>query len=161
MKKSISFWESLEQYSWKLVGRSPLPQHWPWIGVVLIVVVLLASVLNMKNSTVGANDLREVITLAAERGDYVTARMLWNNQSPITNNQTVLGAESELEDGVYPERVVTRRIAELEIKLAEYPENKEVYLMLASWYGQLGNTEKASEYREKARILDPNDPQFQ
>lgn len=162
MKIGGDFWESLEKYVGQVLGRSPLPRYWPWVGVALIVVVLLASAWNMKNSTVGVSDLREVISLAAERGDYPLARkLLTKQQTNETIYEPVLGAESGLEDKVYPERVVERRIVELEIKLTEYPENKEIYLILASWYDQLGNAEKASEYREKARILDPNDPQFQ
>lgn len=105
--------------------------------------------------------MREVISLAAERGDYETARGLLNHYTIRPLNQSVLGAESELEDKVYPERVVARRIMELEEKLETYPENKEIYLILASWYDQLGNTEKSGEYREKARILDPNGTEFQ
>lgn len=114
-------------------------------------VMLLASALNVKNSVVGATSLGGVTKRAAERGDYELARWLYE-----AGGDKVLGAGSELEDKVYPERVIERRIAELEEKLEEYPGNREIYLLLTDLYGQVGNQELESEYREKARVLDPN-----
>lgn len=161
MKKKIGFWESLEQYSWTRIRRSALPQIWPWIGVGMVMVIVGASLANKQNSVVGATSWREIIMRAAERGDYVLARkLLTKQQTNETIVEPVLGVESELEEMVYPERAVSRRIAELEKKLADYPESKTIYLMLSSLYGQLGNTEMSSEYREKARVLDPNGSEF-
>ena len=53
----------------------------------IIVLVIIASVVNVKNSVAGAINEREVIERAARVGDYEKARELWNNQSPITNNK--------------------------------------------------------------------------
>jgi len=132
----------------------------------MVVVVMVSSFLNVKNSTVGARELRDVIEKAVERGDYETARKLFDRYQTIDDRFKVLGAETELEDKVYPERVVERRIAELEGRLEEYPGNREIYLILANLYQQLEGTrvdtgvdpykDKATEYREKARVLDPN-----
>jgi len=158
MKKTLNFWQSLGKYAWKVAKRSPLP--WPYVGLGVVAVVLLASLLNVKNSVAGAENIRQVIEGAASLGDYTTARNLWNNQSSITNNQ-ILGAESEIEDKVYPERLVERRITELEEKLTEYPENKELYLELSRLHREIGSEEKAQEYFELARILDPNGEEFQ
>ena len=138
--------------------RSPLPHA--WIGVGLVVVAILASSLNVKNSVVGARDLRGVIEKAAERGDYTTASQLWSNQDRVAGNETILGAESELEDKVYPERVVERQIAELEGKLGEYPEHRDILLEISRLYRELGEQEKANDYFEQARILDPNGEWF-
>ncbi len=149
MKSKQGFWLSLEKYSWSVVRRSPLP--YTWIGVGIVMVMLLASALNVKNSVVGATSLGGVTKRAAERGDYELARWLYE-----AGGDKVLGAGSELEDKVYPERVIERRIAELEEKLEEYPGNREIYLLLTDLYGQVGNQELESEYREKARVLDPN-----
>lgn len=124
-------------------------------------VIIITSWAYHEISVVGERDTRSVIERAAKQGDYQTAQALFEKTLDERRQSSVLGAVSELEDRVYPERVIARRIAELEIKLEEYPANKEIYLMLTSLYGQLGNTEKSDEYREKARILDPNDPQFQ
>lgn len=152
MKKKERFWRSLEKYGYGVARRSPLP--WPYVGLALIIVVIAVSWGNVKNSVVSARNVRDVIEKAVNRGDYQTAKELLTNDG-------VLGVESELEDKVYPERVVERRIGVLEEKLKEYPENRDIYLALADLYGQLDNQEKSDEYREKARVLDPNKPIFQ
>ncbi len=158
MKTKGGFWRSLERYTWRVVVRSPLPHA--WIGVGLVVVAILASSLNVKNSVVGARDLRGVIEKAAERGDYTTASQLWSNQDRTAGNESILGAESELEDKVYPERVVERQIAELEGKLGEYPEHRDILLEISRLYRELGEQEKAEDYFEQARVLDPNGEWF-
>jgi len=110
-------------------------------------------------SVAGETSLEGVIKRAAQIGDYPTARELLNRRTSSAK-KGVLGADSELEEKVNPESKVERRIRELEDKLMIYPENKEIYLMLAELYGQLENWELASEYREKARVLDPNGAEF-
>ncbi len=157
MKKSDGFLQSLEQYIYKTVGRSPLP--WSWVGVGVVGIVMLVSFLNVKNSVASAQNTREVVEKASERGDYATAIKLWNDQLLITNNQ-VLGAESELEEKVYPEKVVERRIAELESQLEQYSNHFEILLEISRLNSLIGNMAKSSEYREKARILDPNNAIF-
>ena len=159
VKKNRGFWRSLEKYSWGVARRSPLP--YTWIGVGIVLSMMGMSLVNVKNSTVGARELRDVIEKAVERGDYFLAEHLYQ-----TEGKQVLGSSSELEDKIYPERVVERRIAELESRLEEYPGNREIYLILANLYQQLEGTrvdtgvdpykDKATEYREKARVLDPN-----
>jgi len=159
VKKNRGFWRSLEKYSWGVARRSPLP--YTWIGVGIVLSMMGMSLVNVRNSTVGARELRDVIEKAVERGDYFLAEHLYQ-----TEGKQVLGSSSELEDKIYPERVVERRIAELEGRLEEYPGNREIYLILANLYQQLEGTRvdtgvdsyknKATEYREKARVLDPN-----
>ncbi len=158
MKKTGSFWQSLEIYTWKVVERSPLP--WSWIGIGTVVLILLASLLNRQNSVVSVGNMREVIVKAAERGDYGLARKLLDHYTSEPLDHLVLGVQSELEDKVYPERVVERRTLELETKLGEYPGNRQIYLMLSELYRQLENPTKESEYREKARVLDPNNLEY-
>lgn len=142
MKKKSGFWQSLERYGWKVLGRSPLP--YTWIAVGLIGIVVAVSWLNHGKSVVGARNIEQMVEIAARQGDYQTAQKYWSESM------------GEIEDVVYPERKVERGIAELEAKLTEYPGNREIYLALGELYGQLGNSERAEEYREKARILDPN-----
>lgn len=157
MKKNMGFWQSLERYIWREIWRSGLPYLWQPMTSGFVIVVIVVSLVNVKNSTVGARNTQEAIELAVSRGDYQIARELFTRQQANeTTNTEVLGEESELEDKVYPEKVVERRIAQLEQKLQEYPENRTVYLALANLYAQIGNQEMASQYREKARILDPN-----
>lgn len=153
MKNDFGFWRSLEEYFRKLIRRSPLP--WQMGGIFVVLLVLLTSVLNVKNSLAGASNTREAIEISAVNGDYETARRLYEQRTENID-YSVLGEESELENLVYPERRVERRIAELEEKLNIYPGNREIYLELAELYGQLGNDAKSHEYSEKARILDPN-----
>ena len=110
-----------------------------------------------------SQEIMLMIEKAASVGDYATARELWNNQTPIINNQTqeVLGVETELEDQAYPERKVEKRIQELKEKLQDYPEYPDILLEIARLYRAIGNEEAAQEYWEQARILDPNNLIFQ
>lgn len=148
MKKNGGFFESFEKYGWSVVGRSPLPRYWRWVGVGVILSIIVISWSYSGQTVVGARDIGEVIEKAARLGDYEKARELLNH---YTNEPL-----DHLEDIVYPERKVERRIAELEAKLEQYPGNRQIYLGLAELYGQLGNREKTDEYREKARVLDPS-----
>jgi len=160
MKQLSGFWGSLELYLGKLVQRSHLPQYWRTAGVGLILVVIVSSVVNAKNSTTGAVNLDEVVEQAGRLGDYQLAQQLWTESM------------DKIEDIVYPERRIEQRIAELEAKLVDYPGNRQIYLALGDLYGQLAKSQssnyspittqeseledRAREYREKARILDPN-----
>ena len=143
----------MEKYSWKVVGRSPLPRYWQHLVIGVVLLVILASLKYAKYSVVGARNIDETIWVAAKNGDYATAQRLYEScTAPQCHTVT--------EDMVYPERKVERRIAELEGKLEEYPSDREIFLNLAGLYDQLGNQEVANEYREKARILDPNGAKF-
>lgn len=154
MKQKHNFWESLEAYGWKVAGRSPLP--YPWIGMGLVVMVVIASAANVKTSVVGARSEREVIERAAGVGDYQTARELFERLQILDDRLQVLGAESALEELVYPEEKLAREIARWEGKLAEYLGNREIMRGLAGLYEQAGETDKAAELREQVRKLDPN-----
>lgn len=155
MKSEERFFTSLEKYVRIVVGRSPLPKYWAWMvsGVALVV---MGTSLAAQNGIVGARSTEEAVRIAAGRGDYTTAEAMWNNQAPNSNNQKVLGTNTQLEDMVYPERKVERRIAELTLMLEKYPDNKDVYTNLAQLYFEIGNEGQATEYAEKARVLDPN-----
>jgi tetratricopeptide (TPR) repeat protein len=155
MKKSAGFLQSLEQYLYGTARRNPL--SYTWIGIGAIGLVMLLSLLNVKNSTTSAQAIREVVEKASKRGDYATAAKYFEQTSL---NENVLGADSELEDRVYPDRMVEREITRLEEQLAQTPNHFEIYLELARLNTLIGNTEQSSEYREKARILDPNNVIF-
>ena len=142
MKKNLGFGEAIELYLRKVVGRSPLP--WPVIGITLILIVFGVSLKYSRDSVVAAKNFKDVVEVAAKRGDYATARSLWDDSM------------NDLEDMVYPERKITKRIEELTQSLEIYPESREIYLALAELYKQLGSEEKSQECRERARILDPN-----
>ncbi|MBP9670092.1 hypothetical protein KBD75_01680 [Candidatus Woesebacteria bacterium] len=155
MKKSDKFLQSLEQYIYKTAGRSPLP--YTWIGVGVVGIAMLMSLLNVKNSVASVQNTREVVVKASERGDYETAKELLTTEQA---SESVLGAESELEDKVYPEKVVERKIAQLVGSLEQYPNHFEMLLELSRLNTLIGNVDKSSEYREKARIVDPNNEMF-
>ncbi len=146
MKKNLGFGEAIELYLRKVVGRSPLP--WPIIGIGLIIIVFGVSLKYSRDSAVGARNIRDVVEVAAKRGDYQTARELLKqyNIDPL----------DQLGELVYPERKIQNKIDELEQNLEIYPESREIYLALSNLHMQLGNDEKSQEYRERARILDPN-----
>ena len=104
-----------------------------------------ASMIYKADSVVSAQSSADVVVMAARRGDYQTARNMWD------------GSMNNIEDLVYPERKIEQKIGELEAKLGVYPENREIYLLLANLYNQLNDVERSSRYLELARILSPND----
>jgi tetratricopeptide (TPR) repeat protein len=154
MNKTESFWLSLEKYGWRVVRRSPLPRYWRHVVIGVVLVAMATSFKYMKYSVASAENTKQVVEKAARSGDYETAQRLYERiQTPDDRLQ-------QLESLVYPERVVEQKIDELERKLEEYPSNRELYLDLAKLYDQLGKQESADQYREKARILDPNNVGF-
>lgn len=154
MKKRGGFWLSLESYTWEVVGR--VAPTLPYFGVGIMVLVMGASIMSAKTSLAGAYDLREASIKAARVGDYAKAQALWNHQLTITNDQRVLGNMSEEEDLVFPEIVVEREIEKYEELLKKHPGHRDLYLVLANLYGQIDEAEKAQDYYELARELDPN-----
>jgi tetratricopeptide (TPR) repeat protein len=155
MKKIDGFWQSLEQYFYKTARRSPLP--WSWVGIGVVSIAMLLSLLNVKNSVASAENTREIIEKASGRGDYETARKYFEQQ---VASEDVLGANSELENKVYPDRAVEQRILELEEQLRKTPNHFEMFLELSRLNKLIGQEEPANEYREKARVLDPNNAIF-
>ena len=123
----------------------------------IVVVVVGASIINVKMSVVGARSEREIIEMSAKVGDYETAKELYGQCQVTPCHEQVLGAETELEDLVYPEQKLAREIARWEGALKQYPSNREIMRGLASLYEQAGESERAEELREQSRILDPNE----
>ena len=155
MESTDNFFTSLERYVRKVALRSSLPRYWAWMVVGGVLVVTGTSI-SAQNEILGARNMEGAIRIAAGQGDYLTADRLMQEYTNAQMNKSVLGVESELEDLVYPERKVERRIVELENMLDKYPEDKDIYASLAQLYFELGNKERAAGYAEKARVLDPN-----
>jgi len=157
MKSGLSFWRSLESYAWKVVER--VSPALPYFGVGLIVMVVGASIMSSKTSVVDTSNLSEASVKAARAGDYTTAQYLLNlHKSQITNSQNVLGVVSEIEDLVFPERVVIKEIESYEELLERYPGHRDIYLTLAKLYEQVEMSEDVQKYYDLARELDPNNP---
>lgn len=158
MKRDLNFWLGLEIYIRAVAKRNPVP--YPWIGVGAIFLAILTSTVSSRASFVSVGSVAEAASRAASLGDYAAAQELFGKLNSETANDSVLGAQSELEDKIYPERVLEKKIAELEDKITKYPGNREMFIELSNLYKQLGNQEMANEYREKARVLDPNGVEF-
>lgn len=106
---------------------------------------------------------REAIRVAVSAGDYGAAQVLYEQCQVTRCNgalDNVLGVESELEELVYPERVVEREIARYEGLNTTYPGHRDILVTLASLYGQLGQVEKQEYFLEEVRKLDPNNVIF-
>ena len=95
----------------------------------------------------------ELISLAIKHGDLGFARSEY--ERGIVDK--VLGANTEIEDKLWPERVIRRRIEELEEELKTGIESREVNLRLMVLYLELGDKERAKEYFLSAERIDPND----
>lgn len=148
MKTDSGFLAGIEDYTWKLAKRSPLPYPYLVVGMAMVVLALSAFGKNINS----AISMDTAIKMSTSYGDYSLAEKLLK-ESP---NSLVLGANSEIDDLVYPERVVERKIEELENSLEKYPGNREIYLQLAGLNEQIGKSEQAQQYSEMARVLDPN-----
>lgn len=157
MKESPGFWLSLESYTWKIIER--VSPTLPWLGVGIFALIITMSTYDAKASLVSASGLVEAALRAAYVGDYAIAQDLWERQM-IKEEASVLGVESELEDRVYPERVVEREIEKYEGLLTKYPGHRDIYLTLANLYGQIDKSEQSEQYLELARELDPNNSVF-
>lgn len=149
MKQSLRFFESLENYTWKLITR--LSPTFPWLWVGLVVLVISASLITAKSSLVGASGSIEAAVVAASVGDYDVAQSLWEKQIPV---------ERGAEDKIYPDRVIEREITKYQELLTKYPGHRDIYLVLAQLYAQIGESEQTRVYLEMARELDPNNAYF-
>lgn len=130
-------------------------------GTILIFLVLMASWMGRGTSLAGTKNWREAVERAAEVGDYRLARELVRKQQVVNSDKDVLGADSELDELVYPERKVQRVITSYEELNRRYPGHRDILLTLSKLYAELGNGKQAESYRGAARALDPNNPIFQ
>lgn len=153
MKQRASFWRSIERYGWRAIERiAPLL---PALVITTIVLTMIVSFTSQKTSVASLHSLTEVVEKAARIGDYALAQKLDREVKGLTTNE-VLGVNSELEDLIYPERLVLREIERYKQLLALYPGHRDIYLTLAELYEQVSEYEAANEYWELARTLDPN-----
>lgn len=143
MGNSRHFLASLEAYGWARIKKSPLP--WSYVGITLIFALLIICVASDNQSTTKARTKTELVKMAVQRGDYSTAEKYFDERM------------NSIEDLVYPRRKIERRIVELREKADQYPESVDLYVGISKLYQQLDESELASEYREKARILSPNE----
>ena len=154
MKRESSFLLSLVNYTWKLLAR--LFPSLPYIGTLVVGLVILASVITHKTSVVGARNLRELSVKAAMSGDYVTAQIIWAKQSSMINHKPVGGVSSEIEELIYPQQVVVREIEKYQEMLVKYPGHRDIYIALARLHKKIGDMTTAKIYELHARELDPN-----
>lgn len=104
----------------------------------------------------------QLAVTAAKEDDFVLAEKeftLANQLIKKSKSQRVLGAISEMEVArklVFPEEAVMEEIYELEQVLINKPGYRDILLKLAVLNWQIEKIDKAREYFEKARILDPN-----
>ena len=135
-----------------------LPIDWWWVGVGVASIALVASLTGgyYTSPTLGGQISKTMILRVAQRGDYELAERLLAQYQTRGSKGQILGVESTLEETVNPERKVEREIERV-VKLVEnYPTSRDLLLYTSRLFSLLGNEEKASEYFEKARVLDPN-----
>lgn len=147
----------LEAYFYRRLGVGEKARvEWGVVGMVLVVGVAAWSLANgYRGSPTLSSNSDEVVREAAKRGDYETARRIyeyWQKEE----DARVLGVESEVEELVYPEKMMERKVREAESLLARYPGHRDLVLNLALLSYWVGNYEEARKYLEQARKLDPN-----
>lgn len=91
----------------------------------------------------------------AKKGDYKLAEREYVIGSSFNNNGDVLGASSEIEDAIWPERRILDMITAIENGSA--PESRFNYLRLAKLYWEVNDIDTAREYLSRAIAIDPND----
>ncbi len=154
MKKQMGCWESLENYTWKIIER--VSASLPYLGTLVVGIMMLSSLLTHKASVVGTSSLREASVKAARVGDYDAAQKLYEKCQVSQCQDRVLGATSEVEDLVFPMQPVQREIERYTELLTKYPGHRDIYLVLAKLYAQVNMSAEAQRYYDLARELDPN-----
>lgn len=155
----MGFWRGLEKYIYKRIEESRL--RWGWVGVLIVVIVLgmsIASGYFTSSPLFGGKN--EMVRWAARAGDYGLADTLYRQYQLESKEYQVLGAETELEELVYPERKIEHEILKREELLIRYPGYRDLLINLSELYKMAGEQERAAEYWEQARILDPNNEIF-
>lgn len=130
-------------------------------GIVLVALVIALSWIERETSSAWLKNEHEVIEKAARMGDHKLARALLDKRERANSNQDILGVDAELEELVYPDRVIKREIARYEELSSTYPGHRDILLMLSRLYGELGQADWQAYYFEAARKIDPNNPIFQ
>lgn len=153
MKQKQGFWRALESYAWRR-GRALTPALSPAIVLVMAAPLLLSLPTYFRTPTLAGFVTRDTVLGLAARGDYALAQRLYNLGT--TGNEAVLGAASEIEAQIYPERVLeTALTANLQL-LEWYPGHRDILVQTAKIYEQLGRHEHAAALWAEARYLDPN-----
>lgn len=149
------FWAQLERYVYQRAATLQGKWQWAAIGIVAMVVGLSVVSGYYGSPTLGS-DRQKIIWAAAKQGDYELAQTLFEQIQDSRGKIQVLGADSKLEEVVYPERRIARDIGEWEAQLEAYPGHRDILLTLALLHKQAGNMDMAEEYWGEARKLDPN-----
>lgn len=155
MKRKQVFWRALELYAWRR-GRALTPALSPAIVLVMTAPLLLSLPTYFRTPTLAGFVTRDTVLGLAARGDYALAQRLYNLNLGATGSVAVLGAASEIEAAVYPERILeTALTANLQL-LERYPGHRDILVQTAKIYEQLGQHEQAAALWAEARYLDPN-----
>lgn len=154
MKREASFLLSLESYTWKIIER--VSASLPFLGTLVVGIMMLSSLITHKASVVGTSSLREASVKAALVGDYDAAQKLYEKCQVTQCQDRVLGVMSEVEDLVFPMQPVQREIERYTELLVKYPGHRDIYLVLAKLYTQVNMSAEAQRYYDLARELDPN-----
>lgn len=128
----------------------------PYLGTLVIGIMILSSLITHKASVAGTSSLREASVKAARVGDYDSAQKLYEKCQVSRCQDRVLGVMSEVEDLVFPMRPVQREIERYAELLTKYPGHRDIYLVLSKLYAQINMSAEAQRYHELARELDPN-----
>lgn len=159
LRKKLGFLASLEHYSYKRIAQA----HIPWIPVAIagIAIVIGASIAAGYFQTSPLFGTRQdVMKWAAGNGDYQTAQKIYLGLSETYMNTQVLGAGTDLEEIVYPEKRIERELHNSLELLQIYPGDRDLLLHVAELYTETGDAEQAQIYWNQARLLDPNNPVF-
>lgn len=97
---------------------------------------------------------KQFISYATVRYDYNLAREIYQ---AMDKNKLVLGANTDLDSLLYPEKTL-RDFRDSLIQKAQTQFSRQLYLQLAVTSWQLFDQNEAQKYLKLAQSLDPNDP---
>lgn len=142
-----------------------------WLGPVIVLGLVTVEVVIQKSGLDAAkfsvvrlpyqfSSHLDLAVAAARLNDYYLAEAEYSLAKKLgqeTTSSRVLGESADqVERTIFPKKFVEQEIVELKKIMGQRPGYRDLWLMLALKYWQIGDTEQAKEFWDEARILDPN-----
>lgn len=144
-----------------------------WISVIVIVVGLVVfGVLGVSHdlfsrhrlllgySRYSSQAMVEAAFLAADAADFPLARELYAQALAVGGSNRILGATTDLEEAVFPEKVLERRLLLADFILSLQPTYRDALALKSALLHQLGRNPEAVAALKQIEVIDPNYPEL-